>query len=430
MTIDPSVPTAARTDPRVDGAGIGPPGDGPVVLYITNGFPFPLTSGYLRHYFLIGELARAGHRVILLSVVGADHRPEHADAMADRTVRVETFTSLDRARRSHQRWLRRLRRVLPVGGGDPAGHRLGARVAEIVASERIDAVVFSGRRTDRALAALGPTLPIVIDMCDATSLRLEREAAVAGARRRLALAVQRAQVRRTEARMLRRADRLLFASLRDLEALVPGGPDPRTAIVPNGVDADYWSRTAATLGQGIIFTGAMSYAPNVDAAVRLARDILPRVRRAVPDAAVTIVGRDPSPAVTDLAALPGVVVTGSVADMRPWLEAAAVFAAPLRFGAGIQNKLLEAMAMGLPSVVSTVAADGLRTADGDTPPIVVEDDDAAAAAAVVRLLAAVGGDPTPDAAARAFVTRHFDWGRSGAVLREQIERARAGQRAE
>ena len=398
---------------------------GPLVLYITNGFPFPLTSGYLRHYFLIGRLADAGCRVILLSVVGVDHRPEHAAAMADRTERVEVFASTDRGRGVRQRWMRRLRRVLPVGGGDPAAKRLAARAEQIVTSEPIDAVVFTGRRTDRALTSLG-RLPVIVDMCDASSLRVERQMAVSGRVRRIALWIQRVQLRRTEARMLRRADRLLFASARDREDLLPGPRDPRAVIVPNGVDVAYWARTDRSLGRdAIVFTGAMSYAPNVDAAVRLARDILPRVQAAVPSASLAIVGRDPTPAVTALDPLPGVHVTGSVPDMRPYLEGASVFAAPLRFGAGIQNKLLEAMAMEVPAVVSTIAADGLRTERGDMPPVTVEDDDTAFAEALIRALRSAADDPSPDATARAFVARHFSWEECGRVLLEQIEVARA-----
>lgn len=417
MTTQPTGPT--------HGAGPSTAGE---ILYVTNGFPFPLTSGYLRHYHLIGQLAERGYRVNLLSIVGTDHRPEHAAAMADRTVAVETFASADRARGRWQRWVRRLRRVLPIGGGDPAATHLATRAAAICATGTISAVVFSGKRTDRALASLGD-LPVVVDMCDATSLRLDRELAVASRTRRVTLLVQRWQIRRTEARMLRRADRSLFASERDREALLPGPPDPHAAIVPNGVDLGYWQRDGGGLGAGeIVFTGAMGYGPNVDAAVRLARHILPLVQAVLPDAHLSIVGRDPAPAVSALGSLPGVTVTGSVPDVRPYLAAAAVFVAPLRFGAGIQNKLLEAMAMGVPSVVSTLAADGLRTADGATPPVEVADDDEATAAAVVAALRRAATDPTPDAEARSYVERHFSWDRSGRDLAALIEAARADRR--
>jgi glycosyltransferase involved in cell wall biosynthesis len=395
--------------------------EGKRILYVTNGFPYPLTSGYLRHYYLIGELARAGFRVVLLSIVGVDHRPEDVAAMTDRTERIETFPSFDRTRSRRQTLARRAGRVLPLAGGDPAARRLARRIEELVRTESFDAVVFSGRRTEPALHQLDE-LPVVVDMCDATSLRLEREMVVAPAGRRAALMVEARQIRRTERRMIDRADHLLFASVRDLEALLPGPPDPRASVVPNGVESDIWDRTTPRLGTDtIVLTGAMNYGPNVDAAIVLARTILPGVRLVHPDARLLIVGRDPTPAVEALGELPGVTVTGFVEEVRPYLEEASVFAAPLRFGAGIQNKLLEAMAMQVPSVVSALAADGLRNATGEMPPVVVEDEPAAFTAALVEALDRAASDGTPDAAARAYVARNFDWGRSGDDLATILE---------
>ena len=195
--------------------------EGKRILYVTNGFPYPLTSGYLRHYYLIGELARAGFRVVLLSIVGVDHRPEDAAAMTDRTERIETFPSFDRTTSRRQTLARRAGRVLPLAGGDPAARRLARRIEELVRTESFDAVVFSGRRTEPALHQLDE-LPVVVDMCDATSLRLEREMAVAPAGRRAALMVEARQIRRTERRMIDRADHLLAATQFGLAARALG----------------------------------------------------------------------------------------------------------------------------------------------------------------------------------------------------------------
>jgi glycosyltransferase involved in cell wall biosynthesis len=311
-----------------------------------------------------------------------------------------------------------VRRLLP-GGGEPAAQRMAERIEKIRHDEHVDAVIFSGRRTDAALAALDG-LPVVVDMCDATSLRLEREMEVARPSRRAVLEMHVRRVRQTERLMMARADRLFFASPRDLEALMPDATPDRldhAAIIPNGVDTAFWSRSSPTLGTDeIVLTGAMSYGPNVDASVRLAESILPLVRREVPSARLTVVGRDPAPAVTALARLDGVTVTGYVDDVRPYLDRAAVFAAPLRFGAGIQNKLLEAMAMAVPSVVSALAADGLRTVDGAMPPVAIAEGDAEIAAEIVRVLRRVVDDPQPDEAARAYVHANFSWARSGETL--------------
>jgi hypothetical protein len=257
----------------------------PRILYITNGFPFPLTSGYLRHYFLMGELASAGHDIVLLSIVGADHKSEHVAALADRTERIETFRSRDRAKGTVQRLIRKGRRILPGALADPAPRQLAERAGELLRREHFDAAVFSGKRADAALARL-EALPVVVDLCDATTLRLKREMAVASPSRRMTLEVAARRVRRTEGRMIDRADRALFASARDLEGLLEELADGseasieerarRSVVVPNGVDIASWSRRNPTLGAEIVLTGAMDYGPNVDAAVRLARTIFRR----------------------------------------------------------------------------------------------------------------------------------------------------------
>ncbi len=136
----------------------------------------------------------------------------------------------------------------------------------------------------------------------------------------------------------------------------------------------------------------MSYGPNVDGAVRLARRILPLVQPAARLPACPSSGATRTPAVIALGELPGVTVTGigprCPADTSPrppcsWL--------PLRFGAGIQNKLLEAMAMAVPSVVTDLAADGLRTTDGTTPPVLVAEGDDTLAAAIGDVLERTAG---------------------------------------
>jgi glycosyltransferase involved in cell wall biosynthesis len=118
----------------------------------------------------------------------------------------------------------------------------------------------------------------------------------------------------------------------------------------------------------------------------------------------------------------GVTVTGRVPDMRPHLEDAAVFACPLRFGAGIQNKLLEAMALEVPVVSTSVAADGIRIG-GASPPITIADDPATFAAALAERLRQPRAGAVPCADEREYVTRHFTWERAGTLLQATIDEA-------
>lgn len=193
-------------------------------------------------------------------------------------------------------------------------------------------------------------------------------------------------------------------------------------MIPNGVDLDYWRRTSATRGRDtIVMTGAMDYAPNRDAATVLVRDVLPLVRRSVPEAELWIVGRDPRPQLIRAAGRTGAHVTGFVEDVRPYLERASVVAAPLRFGAGIQNKLLEAMAMGVPAVASPLAAAGLRTEQGEEPPLAVASSPREFAARIVQELLRSRNDPRPDGRARDFVERNFVWARSAYKLERVLD---------
>jgi glycosyltransferase involved in cell wall biosynthesis len=381
------------------------------VLYLTNGFPYPLTSGYLRHFFLIRELA-ADHQVTLLSLTGARFRPQDADALRAMVERVEVFGG---TRRSPIGKVARRIRAL-VGRDDAPGVTAMADRAVALHAERpFDIVVHSGKSTHPVLERL-PALPVAADLCDATSSRLAGALSYASLSRRPALWLDLRAMRRIETGIVERAGHVLFASERDRRLILGNAAAPASSIIPNGVDLDFWRRRAPALGQDrIVFTGAMDYPPNVDAASVLIEEVLPLVRRRVPEARLDIVGRDPASSLLALAGRPGVMVTGFVPDVRPFLDAASVFAAPLRFGAGIQNKLLEALAMELPVVASTLAIDGLRVGEA-APPAVVADVPATMADRIVEALETVRADPTPNSAGRAYVESWFRWETSGRLL--------------
>ncbi len=384
------------------------------ILYIVNAFPWPLTSGYLRHYHFIRELCRQGHRISLVAITATEPTKDDLAALEPFTDRIVTVSS-DRRDRSLRRRMTRRARI--VFGGEPAALRLRDASASLLHALEYDVAVFSGIRTYPATRAL-VGLPIVADVCDAASSRVRGNLRHASLRRTPLLLGEFFEARLVERRLVSRADHLVFASNRDLEPIVGIADPTRATVVPNGVDLDYWRRpVGADLGvDEIVLTGAMDYPPNSDAALYLIREIFPRVRAAAPTAHLSIVGRDPIPEVVRAGSIPGVTVTGGVADMRPFLAAASVYAAPLRFGAGIQNKLLEALAMQVPTVASRNAASGLITVEGFSPPMTVVDDPEAFASVLVGRLRMARADPTPPTAGRDYVTRHFTWARSGAML--------------
>lgn len=183
----------------------------------------------------------------------------------------------------------------------------------------------------------------------------------------------------------------------------------RVQAFENGVDADYFSPDRdypdpyAGHRQTLVFTGAMDYWPNVDAVNWFAREILPRVQARCPQARFTIVGSRPSEAVQALTVLPGVAVTGRVPDVRPYLAHAACAVAPLRIARGVQNKVLEAMAMACPVVASPAAAEGLRAMPGRDFTL-AEHPDGLADAVCDHLTR-----PARNPAGRTAVRTHYDW---------------------
>lgn len=225
---------------------------------------------------------------------------------------------------------------------------------------------------------------------------------------RAAYRLEAGRARRYEPRIAARFDGCLLISESDVAAL--GSPRPANILVnPHGVDFAYFTPSPGAVGDAerVVFTGNMAYPPNADAVEWFVGEILPLVRRRVPGARLDVVGADPSRRVVDLAADPAVEVTGRVPDMRPYLERAVVGIDPLRIGAGLQNKVLEGMAMGLPMVITSTANEGIGAIPDEE--VLVADDPSSFAAAVVRLLEdadlrrAIGGR------ARRMIEQRWSW---------------------
>lgn len=182
-------------------------------------------------------------------------------------------------------------------------------------------------------------------------------------------------------------------------------------VIPNGVDLEYFQPGRGAPGHyaphRLVFTGNMSYRPNVDAVRHLVATILPRVRREIPDVELYIVGMDPVPAVRRLADGSRVIVTGRVDDVRPYFAAAAVAVAPLRVARGLQNKVLEAMAMRVPVVASQAAHQGLYAVAGRD--LLVAADPETFSQSVVTLLRDRDARERYAAAGRACVEQNHNW---------------------
>jgi glycosyltransferase involved in cell wall biosynthesis len=269
-----------------------------------------------------------------------------------------------------------------TGGVDPALERC---TLDAVVKVRPDLIHLEGGGLAALLRATTRELPGILSIHDSRALRyLEFARYAAGARERFRLRLFSVMARRQERHWFGYADRVMVTSPSDAEALSAVLNEQRIAVIPNGVDLDYYARQSPPEPGRIVFTGSMNWPPNEDAAEHFARDIMPAVQSRIPDATFWIVGADPSPRVRNLAKLAGVHVTGTVADIRPWIWSAAVYASPLRFGLGVKNKILEAMACGAAIVATTRSLSGTPMIDGRDA--MVADDDTKFADAVVRVL--------------------------------------------
>jgi glycosyltransferase involved in cell wall biosynthesis len=253
---------------------------------------------------------------------------------------------------------------------------------------------------------------IVVDLVDALSANLARRATAEGGIRGRILAWEAARLRRCEAGLVANGTPCLVVSATERDAIDEGG-DVR--VVPNGVDLHAFAyREDGRPRARIVFAGNLGYFPNVEAARWLADDILPRVRAAVSDGELRLVGARPAQAVRALAARPGISLAASVPAMAPELAGATVAVVPLRAGSGLQNKVLEAMATGTPVVATSRAVAGLAVRDGEH--LVVADDADAIAAATVALIRAPDRARALARAGRALVERAYRWEDSAAAV--------------
>jgi glycosyltransferase involved in cell wall biosynthesis len=180
--------------------------------------------------------------------------------------------------------------------------------------------------------------------------------------------------------------------------------------VPTGVDTEFFrpSGREARQPHEIVFTGSMDWMPNEDAIEWFVRDVLPSIRARVPDVSLTVVGRNPPAAVRALQASDtGIIVTGSVPDVRPYMERAAVFIVPIRIGGGTRLKIFEAMGMERPVVSTTIGAEGLPVRDGVD--VLLADAPEAFAGAVVSLLLDPALANAIGQAAAAAVRQEYGW---------------------
>jgi sugar transferase (PEP-CTERM/EpsH1 system associated) len=393
------------------------------ILMLAHRIPYPPHTGDKTRAFHILRLLRARHEVTLGFLI---------DDVADRdgvTALREVVPDLE-FRRIWKPWgLLRGLGSLATGGALSMSYfhsrGLRRRLARRSLEQPYDLVyAYSGPMAEYAR---GLGIPLVMDFVDVDSDKWRQYADHGRPPLSWLYRTEARRLQASEAEIASWASLCLLSTPVEEALLRSFAPWARTAVMPNGIDSEYYAQSGSGPSRpAVIFTGAMDYLPNTDAVRHFCADILPLVRREVPETAFYIVGLNPSSDVLRLGAIPGVTVTGSVPDVRPYYARAGVCVAPMRIGRGVQNKVLQGMAMSLPVVASSLAARGIQAEAGRD--LEIADDPALFAAQVVRLLRSPTDRRRLGARGRACVEANYVWERNVDRL-EPLLAAAAGRGA-
>jgi len=388
------------------------------LLVLTSRFPYPVVGGdRLRLYRICVELAKH-HELTLLSL--CDDRADLEATVPDDGV----FAHVERFYLPTWRsWVASLAAIPSRTPLQVAYYRLGrfsARARRLAASH--DGVLAHLIRTGAAVADVpGPKF---LELTDAISLNYER-AKSASSRHRfdprtIAYRLETGRLRPYEQGIVERFDRSFLVSDIDRDHLfAPDDPRRgRVLVVGNGVDTDALAYDFAADGTDVAFIGNLASLQNFDAALHFASDVLPLVRKVRPDVRFRVVGRIAPDAAQRLSALEGVDVTGEVDSIAAAVHGAGVGVAPLRIGAGVQNKVLEYFALGLPCVSTPLALEGFGAEHGRE--LLVAESAEAQAEAVLRLLDDRALARRVAQSARDYVERNHSWEQVLAPLRAAV----------
>lgn len=405
------------------------------VLFLSQIVPYPPHGGVLqRGYNVIRELHKRG-AVHLLAFL-------HPDTLTDAAAVARSRETLGRYCESIEYfplWPKRnrlARAVAFVAGAlwpDPfsvLAHRSGAfraRVDAWLGSGRVDLVHYDTIALAQYLPRR-PAHPSVVTHHNVESkLMARRAAAEANGAARWYVRAQADRLRSYEARHSPRFDMNIVMSeldAKDLAAIAGAVP---TAVVPNGVDTAYFAPRPGQETSALIYTGGMNMFANRDAVLYFLEHAWPRIRAAVPEAVFYVVGQDPPPELKRRATPEsGVVITGYVDDVRPYVAKAAVYVVPLRIGGGTRLKVVDALAQGKAIVSTTIGCEGIEVTPGEN--ILIADEPRAFADQVIGLLRNPEERERLGRAARALAERRYAWDKVGTRLEEAYEQARSNHR--
>ena len=390
------------------------------ILFLTPQLPCPPWQGTtLRNFHLIEGLAER-HSISLLSFLEPNQPVDSAGwgRLPSLCQRIVTVPVPERS--TGQRLLDLVRTCRPDMALRLESQTFADRLAEWLKSDPFHVVHIEGIELAPYLSLLerAPRRPLILfDDHNAEYVLQKRafETDLYVPRRWHAAAyscVQWRRLRRFEAEICRRSDRIVAVSETDRAALEALAPKTEVWVIPNCIDTAAYARPAGARAETVpaftlLFTGKMDFRPNIDAALWFGREIWPLIKAQAPDATWGIVGKSPHPRLDSLRDDPAISIVGEVPKMPPYFQAAELYVIPLRIGGGTRFKLLEAMAAGTPVVSTTVGVEGVPVRTGRD--LLLADRPADFAAAVLHLLRDRDLREQFRASSLALVREQFDW---------------------
>ncbi len=389
------------------------------VLFLSQRVPYPPDRGdRIATWHLVERLARR-HRVTVFAFREEEADEERADGLRQRGVEVRLFRL--------QRWRARARALRHLLTARPLTLAL---LASTELQEELDScagrmdVVYAYSGCMGAFVMHHPELPRILHLSELDSDKWRQFAVRHPLPMKWIYRHEARTLLRFEREVARACDETVLCTPVEQQLFEKRIPAVRSTVIRNGVDLEVFHPGLRSPDPGLlVFTGVMNYFPNVDGCVFFAREVLPLIRSRHPRTRFAIVGSRPARRIRALAGLPGVEVTGYVEDVRAYLGRAAVAVAPLRLARGVQNKVLEALAMGIPVVATPWAAQGIEGRPGHD--YLVSDGAEELALEVCRILEDRELARQLARSGRRLVEDRYSWERTLAPLERLVERLAA-----
>jgi len=395
------------------------------ILWVKLGGIWPLNvGGRLRSFHILSDLSQR-HRMTLLTTHRPEDDPDEAAKHLPHCERVVSFP-YSAPKAGTFAFVRALARswasALPV---DLLKWRVPALRAEVDATLRsggIDLCI-----ADFLYAAVNvpqeTSVPVILFAHNVEHMIWKRLAANENRPwSRAALEVEWRKIRRTERDACARSQSVLAVSPVDAASLLADAPNANVRSIPTGVDTEYFSANGTPEAEAhLVFSGAMDWYPNEDAMLFFMNEILPLIQRQIPAVTMTIVGRNPSARLRNAGNAAGVRVTGTVDDVRPFIDEGAVYVVPLRIGGGTRLKIFEALSMAKAVVSTSVGAEGLPLVHGEH--YVRADDAEDFAGAVVSLFRDPSRRKALGAAGKDLVQSRYSWRNVAAIFERHCQDA-------